>query len=110
MLASGAVSTRRKDNGLSKSRIVGAMALLVASTVLFLARGPSIVQTQIVTGGVPAETPALTGSAVDKRGSLVTKDRTETHAELPNLPSASEAVERQDRFEVDRFIRRSAER
>jgi len=51
------------------------------------------------------EPPALAVGVVDKRDALATTGRTETRAELPDLPSPAGTVEGQDRFEIDRFLR-----
>jgi hypothetical protein len=105
MLASGALSTRRKAAGFQTGRIFGAMALLAVTTSIFLGGGLSIVRTPTV--AVPVvEAPALAVGVVDKQDALAAKGRTETRAELPDLPSPAGTVEGQDRFEIDRFLRR----
>ena len=101
MLASGALSTRRKAAGFQTGRIFGAMALLAVTTAIFLGGGLSIVRTPTVE--VPGVAFAV--GVVDKRDALAAKGRTETRAELPDLPSPAGTVRGQDRFEIDRFLR-----
>lgn len=106
MLASGALSTRRKVAPIPIVRIVGMMALMALA--YFIASGPNSVQTQHMDTTRSQALAAATVWDVDQRKTIATKRGPETRGELLDLPSTADDVERQDRFEIDRFIRLSA--
>lgn len=107
MLASGALSTRRKRAIFPMGRTVAAMALLAMTAMFFLGGGANSVRTQIVKVP-PVEGLALTVGVVDQRHVAAIEHRPEIRAELIDLAPAAGVLAGQDRFEIDRFIRLSA--
>ena len=107
MLASGALSTRRKVPSFRIIHIAGLMALVAMAAAYFLGSGPASVQTQKAEM-IRSDAPPFTVCIMDQAGAMAAVCRLETRAELPDLASAAGVVERQDRFEIDRFIRLSS--
>ena len=107
MVASGALSTRRKVASFRISRIAGLMALVAMAAAYFLGSDPISVQTQKAEM-TRSEAPPGTVCPVDQAEIMRAVCRQETRAELPDLASAAGVVDRQDRFEIDRFIRLSS--
>jgi len=111
MMASGALSTRRRDAvSFPMGRIVGAMALVAAMAAVFLGGSPNNGQTQVAAApGV--ETQTLVAGIVDRREPAAAERQPEMRAETPalsELTPAAGVVEGQDRFEIDRFFRLDA--
>ena len=107
MLASGALSTRRKVPSFRIIRIAGLMALVAMAATYFLGSVPTSVQTQEAET-THSEAPPVPVCVADRAGATAAMCRQETRAELLDLASAAGVVERQDRFEIDRFIRLSS--
>lgn len=107
MVASGALSTPRKVASLPMVRIAGLIALVAMAAAYFLGSGSNSVQTQKAEM-TRSETPPVAVCVLDQREAIATERRQETRAELTDLASAAGDVERQDRREIDRFIRLSS--
>lgn len=107
MLASGALSTRRKVASFRILRIAGPIASAATVAMVaahFLGSDPASVQTQKAEM-IRSETPHLTVCIVDQARAMAAVCPQETRAELPDLAAAAGVFDRQDRFEIDRFIR-----
>lgn len=107
MLASGALSTRRKVPSFRIIRIAGLMALVAMAAAYFLAGRPTDVQTQEAET-THSEAPPLSVCVVDQAEAMAAMCRQETRAELLGPASAAGVIGHQDRFEIDRFIRLSS--
>jgi hypothetical protein len=107
MVASGALSTPRKVASFPMVRIAGLMVLVAVVAAHFLIGDPDSVETQKAERA-RSEAPPVTACLVDQTDAAAAVCRQETRAELPDLASAAGAVERQDRFEIDRFTRLSS--
>lgn len=111
MLASGTLSTRRKVASFRLVRIAGPIASVamaaMAAAYFFLGSGPAGVQTQKAEMIHSRATP-FTLCIVDQTRGIAATCRQEPPAEPPDVAPAAAVVDRQDRFEIDRFIRLSS--
>ena len=104
MVASGAISTRRQAAVFPKARFAGGMALLATAAALIFAGGLRSLETPM--GKVAqARATALSVDAVGQREAAASVLATEQLTMLPGLASPTGEIARQDRFEIDRFIR-----
>lgn len=107
MVASGALSTPRKIAGFPMVRIAGLMALAAMVAAYSLVGDPNSVETQKAEM-TRSETTPFAVCVLDQRDAMAAECPQETRARLPDLASAADDVERQDRLEIDRFIRLSS--
>lgn len=107
MVASGALSTPRKVASFPMVRVAGLMVLVAMAAGYYLGGGPASVQTQ-KSETTRSGAPPILLCAEDQAEAMAAMCRQETRAELLDLASAAGVVERQDRFEIDRFIRLSS--
>jgi hypothetical protein len=107
MVASGALSTPSKIASFPIVRIAALLALVAMAAAYFLSNGPSSAQT-LKAEMTRSEARPVAVCVLDQREAAATEREQETRAGLPYLASAAGVFERQDRFEIDRFIRLSS--
>jgi hypothetical protein len=110
MVASGALSTPRKVASFPMLRIAGLIVLVVIVGAYFLVGDPNSVETQKAEM-TRSEISTFEVCVLGQQRAMAAECPQEARARLPDPASAANDVERQDRLEIDRFIRlRSAVR
>ena len=107
MVASGALSMRRKVVSFPMGRIAGLIALVVMVGAYFLVGDLKTVETQKAEM-TRSETPPFAVCVLGQQEAMAAECLQEARARLPDPASAANDVERQDRLEIDRFIRLSS--